>query len=81
MIHGPADVLIGKTHDATGKLHFAEGNMESAMDSHVKALGIFFAATEENRAAIACLENIATVCCELNKYKRAIQSLSQRMQL
>jgi tetratricopeptide (TPR) repeat protein len=78
---GPGDVLVGKTHDAMGKLNFAEGNIESAMDSHVKALGIFFAATEESRASVACLENIATVCCELNEYERALKSLTRRMQL
>jgi hypothetical protein len=70
VIHGPANVLIGKTHNAMGKLHVAEGNIESTMDSHMKALDIFFAAPAENQAAIACLGNIVTLCCKLNKWEK-----------
>lgn len=73
-IAGSSDVLVGRTIDAIGKVHWMKGDLDSAMQCHAMALSCL---TKLHAPTINTLQNMARVHMAANRLEAAASVLGE----
>jgi tetratricopeptide (TPR) repeat protein len=78
---GHCDVVVARTLDAVGKVHFLQGALKAAMEKHEEAFRIKIDSNSDERALIPTLLNIANVHRARQRWEDALRAYERVLQL